>query len=512
MRRSQRWILVIAFGLLFGMTTASELQGQTTGFSFQGKLTDNLVEANGPYDLTFKLFDQLVNGDQIGPDVIINDANVVNGIFTVELDFGAAAFTTGEARFLQIEVRPGASSGEYTILSPRQQIKSSPFAIKALDADTATTASNAVQLGGIDASEYVTSSSVDGTFIKNAAAPQQTANFNISGNGFFGGRIGIGTTSPASGLEIRGTGFNSQQRVTDATSGNSLVLQSGAGENLKITGFNYGSSMAVPLYLSTDGAHTILNSGGGNVGIGAIPSVNFRLDVSGGLRSITSSSASIVSQTTGGQNAWARFYMRTANRSWFIGTSQAFNGDQFYLQDETAGQYRLVVAANGNVGIGTTNPTQRLSVEGTTRTGILQITGGSDLAEHFEMADTNIIPGMVVAIDPANTGRLILARGAYDRRVAGIVSGANNLVPGMLLPNLSESDDVLPVALSGRVWVFADATSKPIRPGDLLTSSNTPGYAMKVRDHRRANGAIIGKAMTELRSGKGMVLVLVSLQ
>jgi hypothetical protein len=82
----------------------------------------------------------------------------------------------------------------------------------------------------------------------------------------------------------------------------------------------------------------------------------------------------------------------------------------------------------------------------------------------------------------------------------------------MLLPNLSESDDVLPVALSGRVWVFADATSRPIRPGDLLTTSNTPGYAMRVNDHRRANGAIIGKAMTELRSGKGMVLVLVSLQ
>jgi hypothetical protein len=105
-----------------------------------------------------------------------------------------------------------------------------------------------------------------------------------------------------------------------------------------------------------------------------------------------------------------------------------------------------------------------------------------------------------------------LARGAYNRRVAGIVSGANNLSAGMLLPDLKESKDSMPVALSGRVWVYADAGKDPIRPGDLLTTSSTAGHAMKVKDHRRAQGAVIGKAMSELRTGTGLVLVLVSLQ
>ena len=68
------------------------------------------------------------------------------------------------------------------------------------------------------------------------------------------------------------------------------------------------------------------------------------------------------------------------------------------------------------------------------------------------------------------------------------------------------------VALSGRVYVEADASAGAIEPGDLLTTSHKPGHAMKVTDHARAQGAIIGKAMSPLAEGTGMVLVLVSLQ
>jgi hypothetical protein len=67
------------------------------------------------------------------------------------------------------------------------------------------------------------------------------------------------------------------------------------------------------------------------------------------------------------------------------------------------------------------------------------------------------------------------------------------------------------VALSGRVYVQADTTAGAIKPGDLLTTSNTPGHAMKVAHHARAQGAILGKAMSALK-GKGMVIVLVTLQ
>ena len=82
----------------------------------------------------------------------------------------------------------------------------------------------------------------------------------------------------------------------------------------------------------------------------------------------------------------------------------------------------------------------------------------------------------------------------------------------MILPDLQDKENALPVALSGRVWVYADATKKPIKFGDLLTTADKPGYAMKVTKFKKANGAIIGKAITELEKGTGLVLVLVTLQ
>jgi hypothetical protein len=148
---------------------------------------------------------------------------------------------------------------------------------------------------------------------------------------------------------------------------------------------------------------------------------------------------------------------------------------------------------------------------GLTSTKTLQITGGSDLAEHFEVAE-EVQPGMVVAIDPQNAGKVMLARGAYNRRVAGVISGAHDLSAGMLLPDPSGAQNAMAVTLSGRVWVYCDADRNPIKPGDLLTTSDTPGHAMKATNYTKAQGAIIGKAMTSLKAGQGLVLVLATLQ
>jgi hypothetical protein len=155
-----------------------------------------------------------------------------------------------------------------------------------------------------------------------------------------------------------------------------------------------------------------------------------------------------------------------------------------------------------------------IAPNGTTTVATLEITGGGDLSENFEVGGGGIQPGMVVVIDPDRPGELKASTHAYDRRVAGIVSGANGIRPGMTMGQTGTIvDGKHPVALTGRVYCYADATEQPIEPGDLLTTSDTPGRAMKAADHQRSHGAIIGKAMTGLRHGEsGMILVLVNLQ
>jgi len=144
----------------------------------------------------------------------------------------------------------------------------------------------------------------------------------------------------------------------------------------------------------------------------------------------------------------------------------------------------------------------------------LTIRGGSDLAEPFKISSDNkeVPDGSVVVIDEENPGRLKVSSQPYDTRVAGILSGANGIHPGIQMQQEGVMEDGRNVALSGRVYVQADASNGPIKPGDLLTTSSAPGRAMKVTDHLRAQGAILGKAMSGLSEGNGMVLVLVTLQ
>lgn len=102
----------------------------STAFTYQGRLTDGGSPANGVYDLRFILYDAETGGAQVGSIVPKEDVTVTNGLFSVELDFGASAFI-GDARWLEIAVRPGSGTGAtgYTILSPRQPVSPSPYAL-----------------------------------------------------------------------------------------------------------------------------------------------------------------------------------------------------------------------------------------------------------------------------------------------------------------------------------------------------------------------------------------------
>ncbi len=175
---------------------------------------------------------------------------------------------------------------------------------------------------------------------------------------------------------------------------------------------------------------------------------------------------------------------------------------------------------DGDIYIRDSSGTTTISMDGhtgRTTTKILTITGGSDLSEQFEVKGIHEKvrpePGMVVCIDSEHPGELVVSSRAYDRTVAGVLSGAGGIQTGMLMGQTgTEADGKYPVALTGRVYVKADASCGNIRPGDLLTTAETPGHVMKVADYTKAQGATIGKAMSPLSEGQGLVLVLVALQ
>lgn len=99
-----------------------------TTFTYQGRLNDGGSPANGAYDLRFSLFDAASGGAQVGSTQALNDVAVADGYFTVALDFGNGVFK-GDARWIVVEVRPGASTGSYTTLNPRTQLASVPYAL-----------------------------------------------------------------------------------------------------------------------------------------------------------------------------------------------------------------------------------------------------------------------------------------------------------------------------------------------------------------------------------------------
>lgn len=133
---------------------------------------------------------------------------------------------------------------------------------------------------------------------------------------------------------------------------------------------------------------------------------------------------------------------------------------------------------------------------------------GADLAEQFGI-DGPSQPGAVVVL--SGNDRVRLSDTAYDRKVAGIVSGAGSYRPALVMDR-QDGDGRLPLALTGKVWCLADADHGAIAVGDLLTTSATPGHAMVATDPARAFGAVIGKALGGLVAGRALIPVLVSLQ
>jgi len=520
MKRSKIFtIFVLAVGLMVCPAQFADAIPFGTAFTYQGRLIDANNIADGLYDFEFRLFDDPCTGAQQGSTNDVNDLDVIEGYFTAILDFGGVF--DGDARWLQISVRPGDSTGNFTTLNPRLEVMPTPYAV----------------------------------FAENAGTDKD---WMLSGNMMYSipsGNVGIGTTSPGAKLDVAGS----------MLWGNAAAAQGILGYGTQIS---IGSYTNYNLELRTNNIDRMTIDTSGNVGIGTtspssklhvedntsnLTAMIHNLDNTGsenlyfGTNSTSDAGMSVYgSSNTGKQGKWEFFNNKTSGHyDWItagstkmtltnqglLGIGYAYPYARLFVQDSggfdpfqvrVSGSTKLIVKNDGKVGIGTTLPDEQLTVAGNVKidgnlniydgaSKVMELGAGLDYAEGFDVsASDKIGPGSVLIIDADNPGKLALSNTSYDTKVAGIVAGAKGLGSGVRLGAGQFDYDV---ALAGRVYCRVDATEEPVRPGDLLTTSSTPGHAMKAVDYPKAQGAILGKAMESMDKGKkGQILVLVTLQ
>lgn len=201
-------------------------------------------------------------------------------------------------------------------------------------------------------------------------------------------------------------------------------------------------------------------------------------------------------------------------------------GNQRMEIRNAAGQIIAMMGGAGNIRAGTNGESGDVHLYPTTATDIFNngqatihlngqsgdiILQNADCAEDFEIEDfASAEPGSVMVI--GERSQLRVSETAYNRCVAGVVAGAGSYRPGIVLGRCQGVANARPIALVGRVFCKIDAEYGAVNVGDLLTTSPSPGCAMKAADPSKAFGAVIGKALQPWRAGVGLVPILVALQ
>jgi hypothetical protein len=518
-----------------------------TAWTYQGRLMDANYPGDGLYDFQFDLYDANVGGSHQGPTIDINDLDVIDGYFTVLLDFGSDVFN-GDARWLEIGVRPGDSENLVTTLGPRQEVTPTPYSLQtrglfvdeSLNVGIGTTSpaykfhinetnpganlhpmiDNNFRHAGlvIDcAANYDTSilfreAGMNKFMIQNDGTTDYGLGiFEYGGPGFVtvwkNGRVGIGTTSPLTGLHVKGTGWPNAFMTLQSDPNEDTGIRLNEGATVKWHFFNESGADGLGLRNTAFSSVLFAEQSTGDIGLGTTsPRTDLEIEGTTGLRVTTGQHSNVFGDF---KHAYSGGLIINANAG----------GGWADMSLQTDGTTRMFIESGGNVGIGmgTEVPPERLTVRGnilvqsSSGASVAEIGEGLDYAEGFDVTeDADIKAGTVLVIDSDNPGKLTVSRSAYDSKVAGIVAGAKGLGSGVRL-GIGQFDH--DVALAGRVYCNVDATDAAVLAGDLLTTSGTAGHAMKATNYDRARGAILGKAMQKFQKGqKGQILVLVTLQ
>ena len=342
-----------------------------------------------------------------------------------------------------------------------------------------------------------------------------------------GGNVGIGTASPTQALEVSGNALINTIYGSSAASG-ALTLQSTSSatkgainigvDQTTTTNIGQSGTTGNKLIVATDRLivtnSSVRVNGATDHGDLSITKLNIvnpdALQFRTTNPNITSNGSLLFTvQNVGGDNVKFNVGNSAISNAFVIDTNSATPARTFDVRN--LGSSQFMVAGNGNVGIGTTNPNNKLHVAGS-----ITVDGNinakyQDVAEWVDSSQ-ELVAGTVVVLDSSKSNQVLASTQSYDSRVAGVIS----LRPGLTLGEAAEGRVL--VATTGRVKVKVDAANGPIQIGDLLVTSDKEGVAMKsmpveiggVKIHRP--GTLIGKALEPLAQGTGEILVLLSLQ
>jgi hypothetical protein len=508
--------------------------------SYQGMLTDNSgTPLTDTVNVVFKIYDNS-SGGSLKWQETQNNVPVINGLFNVILGTVTPIDTLSFSQQYWLDITVDGEN-----MPARLRFTSTGYAYRSMMADSAVVASSAPVGGGwTDDGAVVRLNTLTDKVGIGTTTPQVKLSLGTDLNSkklalwdgasdFYGfgvelgritcytnntekmtvlsnGNVGIGTASPGRLLHVYGAA--NPRILIEAPSDQTPELNLKRGTSLFNLYVNSGNDLVF-----WSGGDKVTFTDDGKVGIGTT-SPEQKLHVAGiGCFDLGTGRVSISTPL-----GWPGIIALSNNGH---RRDLSFNDNGLYIAVSSSASAPspdngITILENGNVGMGTTNtnPAQRLTVRGniliesaSTGNPVAELGEGLDYAEGFDVSDkAEVGPGTVLVIDPDNPGKLISSSQPYDRKVAGIVAGAKSLGSGVRL-GIGEFD--YNVALAGRVYCNVDASYGEVSSGDLLTTSPHPGYAMVVKDHAQAQGAILGKAMEKLAYGeKGQILVLVTLQ